>query len=150
MATIRGFEFPEKLYYLIEKHVWVRPVDGELARLGLTPVAYRLLRNSLVAISVRPKTLGQEVPKGKTVAMVESLKYIGPLAAPFTGVVVRANERLAADPDLAVADPYDAGWIAELRPNDWESAAAGLLTGEAAMDAYRALLEAQNITPDLT
>ena len=99
MATIRGFEFPEDLYYLIEKHVWVKPIDGELVRLGLTPVAYRLLRNSLVAISVRPKTLGQEVPKGKTVAMVESLKYIGPLAAPFAGVVVRANEQLADDPD---------------------------------------------------
>jgi glycine cleavage system H protein len=150
MATIRGFEFPEELYYLIEKHVWIKPMSDGLVRLGLTPVAYRLLRNSLVAISVRPKTLGQEVLRGKTVAMVESLKYIGPMPAPFTGVVVRANERLAADPDLAVADPYGEGWIAELRPADWGSAAAGVLTREAAMDAYRALLEAQNITPDLT
>lgn len=150
MATIRGFEFPEELYYLIEKHVWVQFVAGEPARLGLTPVAYRLLRNSLVAITVRPKTLGQEVPRGKTVAMVESLKYIGPLPAPFTGVVVRANARLTDDPDLAVADPYGEGWIAELDPVDRESATAGLLTGQAALDAYRTLLEAQNLTPDLT
>lgn len=150
MATIRGFEFPEDLYYLIEKHVWVQFADGGPARLGLTSVAYRLLRNSLVAITVRPKTLGQEVPKGKTVAMVESLKYIGPLSAPFTGVVERANPQVADNPDLAVADPYGEGWIAELRPVDRESAAAGLLTGQAAMDAYRTLLEAQNLTPDLT
>jgi glycine cleavage system H protein len=148
MATIRGFDFPEDLYYFVEKHVWIRSLGGGLTRLGLTPVAYRLLRNSLVAISVRPKLLGQEVSRGKTVAMVESLKYIGPLPAPFTGVVVRANERLMADPDLAVADPYGAGWIAELQAADWTRDAVGLLTGAAAMTAYRALLEAQNIKND--
>ena len=148
VATIRGFDFPESLFYLIEKHVWVKPVEDGLMRLGLTPVAYRLLRNSLVAISVRPRILGQEVPQGKTVAMVESLKYIGPLAAPFAGVVVRANERLADEPDLAAADPYGEGWIVALRPVDRASALAGLLTGEAAMTAYRGLLEAQNIHND--
>ena len=46
---------------------------------------------------------------------------------------------------MAAADPYGTGWIAELRTSDWESAAAGLLTGEAAMTAYQALLQAQNI-----
>jgi glycine cleavage system H lipoate-binding protein len=50
------------------------------------------------------------------------------------------------EPDLAAADPYGAGWIAELRTSDWESAAASLLTGDAAMSAYRALLTAQNIS----
>jgi len=148
MTVIRGFDFPEDLYYLVEKHVWVKPAGGGLVRIGLTPVAYQLLHNTLVAISVRPRTLGQEVPKGKSVAMVESLKYIGPVAAPFTGVVTRANERLLNDPDAAAADPYHDGWIAELRPCDWESAVSELLTGQAAMIAYRDLLEAQNLTAE--
>ena len=85
------------------------------------------------------------MPKGKSIAMVESLKYIGPIPAPFAGVVERANQMVQVEPDLAAADPYGAGWIAELRTSDWESAAASLLTGEAAMSAYRALLAAQNI-----
>jgi hypothetical protein len=54
--------------------------------------------------------------------------------------------RVQVDPDQAVVDPYGVGWIAELRTSDWEAAAAGLLTGEAAIAAYRALLEAQNIS----
>jgi glycine cleavage system H protein len=145
VTTIRGFDLPENLYYMIEKHVWIAPLGGGLTRLGLTPVAYHLLRDTLVAISMRPKALGNEVLRGKSIAMVESLKYIGPVPAPFTGVVERANEMVQMDPDQAAMDPYGAGWIAELRTADWESAAAGLLTGEAAMIAYRALLEAQNI-----
>ena len=148
MTTIRGFDFPDGLYYWVEKHVWVKSMGDGLMRLGLTPVAYRMLRNSLVAISVRSKTLGREVAQGKSVAMVESLKYIGPLPAPFTGVVMRANQRLVDNPDLAAADPYGEGWIAELCPADSESATAGLLTGEAAMAAYRALLEAQNLSAE--
>ena len=145
MTTIRGFELPENLYYLIEKHVWVAPRGGGLTRLGMTSVGYHLLRDTLVAISVQAKVLGIAVPKGRSIAMVESLKYIGPLPAPFAGVVERINEMVQVEPDLAAADPYGTGWIAELRTADWESAAAGLLTGEAAMTAYQALLQAQNI-----
>lgn len=146
MTDIRGFSFPDELYYLVEKHVWVQPVADGLVRVGLTPVAYALLRHSLVAISVRPRVLGQEVPRGRSVAMVESLKYNGPLSAPFAGVVVRANEPVTAEPSLAEADPYGS-WIVEMRPHFWDPTADGLLTGAAAMAAYRALLEAQNITP---
>jgi glycine cleavage system H protein len=145
LTTIRGFELPDHLYYLIEKHVWVAPRGGGLARLGMTAVGYHLLRDTLVAISVQARVLGIAVPKGKSIAMVESLKYIGPLPAPFAGVVERVNEMVQVEPDLAAADPYGTGWIAELRTADWESAAAGLLTGEAAMIAYQALLRAQNI-----
>jgi glycine cleavage system H protein len=143
---IRGFDLPDNLYYSIEKHVWVAPMGDGLARLGMTEVGYHLLRDTLVAISIRPKVLGCEVQKGKSIAMVESLKYIGPLPAPFTGVVERANELVQVDPDQATVDPYGIGWIAELRAADWEAAAAELLTGEAAMTAYRALLETQNIS----
>ncbi len=148
MVQIRGFDFFEELYYFLDKHVWIKPLADGTTRLGMTPVAYWLLRNSLVAISVRPRVLGQAVPQGKSLAMVESLKYIGPLPAPFPGVVLRANERVQADPDLAVADPYGEGWIFEMAPLDWAAAAAGLLTGEAALTAYRALLEAQNISAE--
>jgi glycine cleavage system H protein len=148
MAIIQGFEFPDDLYYLIEKHVWVRPAEDGTAQLGLTPVAYKLLRDSVVAISVKSSIVGQQVAKGKSLAMVESLKYIGPLSAPFEGVFLQGNERLAAEPDLAIADPYGEGWIAVMQPADWDAARRDLVTGPAAMAAYRALLEAGKIARD--
>jgi glycine cleavage system H protein len=145
VANVLGFEFPDALYYLVEKHVWVRVLEDGKTQLGLTPVAYKMLRNSIVAISVKSTLLGQRVTKGKSLAMVESLKYIGPLSAPFDGVLVRGNDRLASDPDLAVADPYGEGWIAEMLPADWGAACQELLFGPAALAAYAALLDAQNI-----
>ncbi len=80
--------------------------------------------------------------------MVESLKYIGPLSAPFDGIFLRGNERLASDPDPAVADPYGEGWIAEMQPEDWDLARRGLVTGPEALAAYQALLDAQNINQE--
>ena len=38
----------------------------------------------------------------------------GPVPAPVTGVLVRANEQLESDPNLAIADPYGEGWIAKV------------------------------------
>lgn len=146
MATIHGFEFPQDLYYLVDKHIWCQPVGEGLVRVGLTPVAYWLLGHSLVAIAPRPNVVGQEVPKGRSVAMVESLKYNGPVLAPFAGVVMRVNEALEGAPELAAADPYGEGWIVEMRPTDWTAASAELLTGDAALTAYRRLLESQKIT----
>lgn len=148
MSIIHGFEFPEELYYLIEKHVWVRLLEDGTAQLGLTPIAYRLLRNSIIAISLKTGSLGMQVAAGRSLAMVESLKYIGPLAAPFEGVFLRGNDRLAHDPDLAVADPYGEGWIAEMRPTDWDTARRALVTGSPALAAYQAFLDAQNISHD--
>jgi glycine cleavage system H protein len=148
MATLHGFEFPEDLYYLVEKHVWVRPIEDGTVQLGLTPVAYRLLRNSIVGISVKSRILGQQVAKGKSLAMVESLKYIGPLAAPFDGLFLRGNDRLASDPELAVTDPYGEGWIAQMCPADWDVARRELLAGAAALAAYHALLDEQSLEQD--
>lgn len=145
MAVIRGWEFPDDLYYQVEKHVWVRPLAADLARVGLTPVGYELLGHSLVAISVRAGAIGQLVPKGRSLAMVESLKYIGPLAAPVSGVLMRVNERVQADPDLAETDPYGEGWIAELQPTDWPTDREALVTGQAALAAYEAWLSREKI-----
>lgn len=81
-------------------------------------------------------------------AMVASLKYNGPVAAPFAGTVARVNEALAAEPERAADDPYGYGdgRMVVMRPADWTTASAELLTGEAAPAAYRTLLQNQNIT----
>ncbi len=146
MTSIRGWEFPDELYYQVEKHVWVRPLRPDLLRVGLTPVGYELLGHSLVAISPqRAVSPGQFVPKGRSLAMVESLKYIGPLAAPVSGILLRLNEQVLANPALAEADPYGEGWIAEMAPTDWTREHETLLTGPDAIAAYEAWLSREKI-----
>jgi len=146
MAKIRGCELPEDLYYFAEKHVWARPMGDGIVRIGMNTVAGKLAGGKLNAVTVRAKNIGAEIPAGKSVATVESSKYVGPVPAPVAGVLKRANDKLAADPNLAITDPYGEGWIVELAPANWDADKAGLLTGPDGLAAYKAKLEADNIS----
>ena len=127
MGKIRGCELPEDLYYFAEKHVWAKPVGDGIVRVGMNTVAGKLSGGKLNAVTVRAKNIGAEIPAGKSVATVESSKYVGPVPAPVTGVLKRANDKLAADPNLAITDPYGEGWLAEIEPADWDDDRAQLL-----------------------
>ncbi len=146
MATIRGCNLPQELYYLIDKHVWARSLEGGLIRVGMTSVAAKLAGGKLNAITVKLKNIGQEIKQGKSVATVESSKFVGPVPAPVSGILVRANEKVAADPNLAVSDPYGEGWIAEIKPTSWESEMGDLATGDSGIAAYQAKLEADGVS----
>ena len=146
MANVRGCNLPDDLYYLVEKHVWAKPMESGVVRVGITAVASKLSGGKLAAITVKAKNIGQEVKQAKSIATVESSKFVGPVPAPVTGVLLRANEKLASDPNLAVADPYGEGWVAEMQASDWEGEKASLATGAAGVAAYQAKLEADNIT----
>jgi glycine cleavage system H protein len=142
MTAVRGCDIPDDLYYLIEKHVWARR-EAELVVVGLTDVAQNLAKG---IISVTTKRAGRSLAKGKSVGTVESSKWVGPVPAPVGGEIVEVNEALVGDPGLLNRDPYGEGWIAKLRPDDWEADAADLASGASGVEAYRAFLEEQNIS----
>ncbi len=146
MTTIRGCNLPEDLYYLVEKHVWAKPMGEGVVRVGITAVAGKLSGGKLAAITVKAKNIGQEVKQAKSIATVESSKFVGPVPAPISGILLRANEKLAADPNLAVSDPYGEGWVAEIQATNWDAEKAVLVTGAEGVAAYQAKLEADNIS----
>jgi glycine cleavage system H protein len=47
---------------------------------------------------------------------------------------------------LINADPYGAGWIAKLRPTDWDADAADLATGASGVEAYGVFLDDAGIS----
>ena len=146
MSNIRGCNLPDDLYYLVEKHVWAKPVEGGAVRVGMTAVAAKLSGGKLAAVTVKAKNIGQEVKQGKSVATVESSKFVGPVASPLTGVLLRGNEKLVNDPNLVVSDPYGEGWIAEMQPGNWDGEKDSLATGAVGIAAYLAKLDADNIS----
>ena len=146
MSNIKGCNLPDDLYYNIEKHVWAKPIDGGIIRVGMTSVAVKLSGGKLIACTVKAKNIGQEIKQNKSIATLESSKFVGPVPAPVTGILVKANEKLAADPNIAVSDPYGEGWIAEMNPTSWESEKESLAFGPEGLAKYQAKLEADGIT----
>ena len=146
MADVRGCNLPEDLYYLIDKHVWAKPMEDGIIRVGMTAVAAKLSGEKLAAVTIKTRAVGQEVAQGKSVATVESSKFVGPVPAPVTGVLARGNDKLASDPNLVTRDPYGEGWIAEMKPSNWDGEKSNLATGAEGLAAYQKKLEAEDIS----
>ncbi len=142
MARVNNCELPDDLYYLIDKHVWVRVSGDGPVTVGIDDVA-RHLAGTIVAVT--PKKAGRAVPKGQSVATIESSKWVGPVPAPVSGEIVEVNETVRKTPRLVNEDPYGAGWLVRLRPSAWEADSAELVSGSAGLAAYRAFLEREGI-----
>jgi glycine cleavage system H protein len=142
MATVNNCQIPEELYYLVEKHVWVRvSPDGSLT-IGMSDVAQHLAGDVL---TVTPKKAGRSVQKGQSVATMESAKWVGPVPAPVGGEIVEVNQALPKNPRLVNQDPYGEGWFVKLKPSNWEIEKGSLVSGAAGVEAYRAFLDAQGV-----
>jgi len=142
VTTVNNCHLPDDLYYLVDKHVWLRPSSEGPVTVGINDVA-RHLAGTVIAFT--PKKAGRRVPKGQSLATLESSKWVGPVPAPVSGEIVEVNESVRRNPRLVNEDPYGEGWLVKLRPSSWETESAQLLTGSAGLDHYRAFLEREGI-----
>ncbi len=143
MIVYRGCVIPDGYSYDVEGDLWVR-LEGDVARLGLTDVAQTRMGKM---VSIRFKRGGRQVKAGKSIATVESAKWVGPIHCPFDGEIVETNEAaFRADILIANKDPYGEAWISTVRPDDPSTASAGLLEGKAAVDAYRERIDELDVS----
>lgn len=139
MPTVRGCKLPDDLLYDVDSHIWFKEVGDGTVKLGMTTVA-TAMAGQLVAFT--PKKVGRKVEAGKSCATVESGKWVGPAKSAAAGEVAAVNEALVAKPGLANEDPYGAGWLVILKPDDWTAAKASLTPGAQVAQKYEAKMEA--------
>ena len=139
MPVVRGCHLPDELLYDVENHIWFKEVGDGNVRIGMTTVA-TAMSGRLVAFT--PKRVGRSVKAGKSCATVESGKWVGPAKSAAAGEVVEVNEELTKNPGAANDDPYDAGWLVVLKPEDWDGVKASLIPGAEVADKYEAKMAA--------
>mgnify|MGYP001574462887 FL=1 len=142
MAKCNNCNVPEDLYYWPEKHVWARPEAVGSVTIGVTDAAQH---QAGAIVTATPKESGKPLKKGKSAGTVESGKWVGPVTAPLSGVILEANAEVKAKPSILNADPYGAGWYIKVKPENWEADKADLVTGAAAIEKYTAFLVEQKI-----
>ena len=143
MAVVRNCVLPRDLYYKVEEHLWLRVnADGSVT-LGLTDAAQTLAGAILY---VNPRAVGKMYERNKTIATVESGKWIGVMRAPVAGTLLEANPLVLADAGLINRSPYKQGWIVRLAPTQLEEDLQFLVTGEAALVAYEDFMEQRNLS----
>jgi glycine cleavage system H protein len=139
MPDVRGCQMPDDLLYDVDNHIWLKELDDGNIKIGMTTVA-TAMAGQLVAFT--PKKVGRAVQAGKSCATVESGKWVGPAKSAAGGEVVAVNDELVAKPTLANEDPYGAGWMVVIKPEDWASVKATLTPGSQVAPKYEAKMDA--------
>jgi glycine cleavage system H protein len=123
---------PEDRGYTAE-HEWARSAADGTVRVGITDHAQEQL-GDIVFVSLPEQ--GAEVVAGSPCGELESTKSVSEIYAPVSGTVVAVNAAIETAPELVNSDPYDKGWMFDVRPSNSADLAGLLSAGE-----YRSLVE---------
>jgi glycine cleavage system H protein len=125
---------PTDLRFL-KSHEWARLESDGTITIGISDHAQQAL-GDLVFVEV-PEA-GRHVNAGEVIAVVESVKAASDVYSPLAGEVVAGNADLGGQPELVNQDPYGAGWLMRIRPDD-KTQFAAMLDAR----AYAAVLAAE-------
>jgi glycine cleavage system H protein len=104
----------EKEIKVSEQHVWVS-IEDRHVHLGLT----NYIQGALGAvISVELPDVGDPIEAGEIFAEIESVSTVHEFISPVSGVVLTVNPQLEEHPSIINEDPYNEGWLVEVRLKD--------------------------------
>ena len=113
MKEINELILPEDVRYT-EDHEWAK-LEGEIVKIGLTDYAQDQLGD---IVFVESPEVGDSFSKGEEFGTIESVKAVSEIIMPVSGEVVAINEDLENAPELVNKEPYEGGWLIEVKPED--------------------------------
>ena len=131
MKDISELQFPDNFLYA-KDHEWAKP-EGDKVRVGISDYAQDQLGD---IVFVELPQVGSRHAKGEQFGTIESVKAVSELYMPLGGEVLSINKVLEESPELVNKQPYESGWIIEIKPSD-----PGELKGLMSRDAYLGLLK---------
>jgi len=111
-------------------HEWIRPDAEGTATVGISAYAVAALTD---LVFMQLPAVGRRVKAGESIGEIESVKAVSDIYAPVAGEIVAVNSDLPGSLETLGKDPFGAGWLVRIRPDDPREC-AGLLD-QAAFDA---------------
>ena len=113
MKEVSELNFPDDLRYS-DDHEWAKESDG-VVRVGISDYAQNQLGD---IVFVELPEVGETFEKGQEFGTVESVKAVSELYMPVGGEITAINEALEDAPELVNNDPYEGGWIVDVKLED--------------------------------
>jgi len=96
-------------------HEWVRVEEDGTLTIGISAHAQEQLGD---LVFVETPEIDRVCEAAEGIAVVESVKAASDIYAPVNGTVIDTNGELADNPELVNTDPYGAGWIFKIQPDE--------------------------------
>ena len=98
-----------------KSHEWIRPEADGTATVGISAYAVEALTD---LVFMQLPQVGRKVKAGESFGEIESVKAVSDLYAPVAGEVVAVNSALPNQLETLGKDPYEAGWIMRIKPDN--------------------------------
>lgn len=119
------FLIPDGLYYH-QGHTWAKPDAADTMKVGIDDFAQMLIG---LPDQIELPKIGSKIRQGdKGWEMTIDSKPIS-MIAPVTGEVVNINHEVIEHPELLNQDPYEKGWLMEIKPQNTKADLNNLLRG---------------------
>ena len=106
--------FPDDLLYDLENNTWLRIEENGEVTVGVTSVLPAIAGKLTLA---RLKSAEVAIQRGQSLGTLESLKFVGPIPSPVSGILLKTNGLIVDRPRIINDSPYQEGWIASLKPS---------------------------------
>jgi glycine cleavage system H protein len=116
----------EGTLYYSWNDTWVY-LDGDIAWMGITDFLQQNLSDILM---VELPEIGKSFSQMDAIGTVESSKTVNEMITPFSGEVIKINNKLLDNPELINSDPYTKGWILAMKLTDYENEKENVMSGE--------------------
>ena len=113
MKVISELNLPEDVRYT-DDHEWAKK-NGDVVRIGISDYAQDQLGD---IVFVELPEVGSSFDKGEEFGTVESVKAVSELYMPIGGEIMAINEALADEPERVNNDPYNGGWMVDIKASD--------------------------------
>lgn len=105
---------PELLLYT-PKHTWAQVTPEGNIRVGVSDYAQRHLKG---IANIMIEHVGAEISKMEPFGAAETWMFMFDLYAPVSGKITKVNDELKDKPNTVNEDPYNQGWLVEIKPNN--------------------------------
>lgn len=111
MKELNELHLPDEIRYA-EDHEWAKKT-GDTVKIGISDYAQDQLGD---IVYVELPQVGASFDKKQQCGTIESVKAVSEMYMPLGGEVVAVNHELEGAPELLNKDPYDKGWMLEVKP----------------------------------
>jgi glycine cleavage system H protein len=128
--SVKILNIPQGIYFN-KNHTWAHLGESGAARVGVDDFIQHIIGDLQLS---GLKEAGEPIKKGELLAEIVQKGKTLKVFSPISGEVIEANDMLAEDPGLINDDPYQKGWLYQIKPSNWIKDTSSCLLAEKASD----------------
>ena len=115
ILSAKILRIPQGIYFN-KNHTWTHLGESGAAKVGMDDFLQHVIGNIRLTNLKNP---GESIKKGELLAAIKQDGKILKVYSPISGEVLETNSTLTENPEIINSDPYDHGWICQIKPSNW-------------------------------